>query len=159
MRAIALATLLFASSTLSSFAEDQGKPPISSPETVIAQPVPTDQSSQQSREQRTDRDRSRGDDREMGRDWRMHRGGDGDRVGRDDREMGPNMQRGDRDEYRDRDEGRGRYSDRDDRDRGWNHAYQDRNYQGYDEDRPRRRVKVCIEYENGDEYCRYRQGR
>jgi hypothetical protein len=26
----------------------------------------------------------------------------------------------------------------------------------YDEDRPRRRVKVCVEYENGDEYCRYR---
>jgi hypothetical protein len=28
----------------------------------------------------------------------------------------------------------------------------------YDEDRPRlRRVKVCFEYENGDEYCRYRR--
>jgi hypothetical protein len=26
----------------------------------------------------------------------------------------------------------------------------------YDEDRPQRRVKVCFEYENGDEYCRYR---
>jgi hypothetical protein len=26
----------------------------------------------------------------------------------------------------------------------------------YDEDRPRRRVKVCFEYKNGDEYCRYR---
>jgi hypothetical protein len=26
----------------------------------------------------------------------------------------------------------------------------------YDEDRPRRRVKICIEYENGDEYCRYK---
>jgi len=27
----------------------------------------------------------------------------------------------------------------------------------FDEDRPRRRVKICVEYENGDEYCRYRQ--
>ena len=27
-----------------------------------------------------------------------------------------------------------------------------------DDDRPRlRRVKVCFEYENGDEYCRYRR--
>jgi hypothetical protein len=25
----------------------------------------------------------------------------------------------------------------------------------YDEDRPRRRVKVCVEYEDGDEYCHY----
>jgi hypothetical protein len=29
----------------------------------------------------------------------------------------------------------------------------------YDDDRSRRRVKVCVEYENGDEYCRYREGR
>jgi hypothetical protein len=26
----------------------------------------------------------------------------------------------------------------------------------HEEDRPRRRVKICFEYENGDEYCRYR---
>ena len=51
---------------------------------------------------------------------------------------------------------RDRYSDRDNRggrdraDRGRN----DSDY--YDEDRPRRRVKICIEYENGDEYCRYK---
>jgi hypothetical protein len=25
---------------------------------------------------------------------------------------------------------------------------------GDDNDAPRRRVKVCIEYDNGDEYCR-----
>jgi hypothetical protein len=29
----------------------------------------------------------------------------------------------------------------------------------HDEGPPRRRVKVCVEYDNGDEYCRYRQGR
>jgi hypothetical protein len=29
---------------------------------------------------------------------------------------------------------------------------------GYiDEDRPRHRVKVCVEYANGDEYCRYKE--
>ncbi len=32
---------------------------------------------------------------------------------------------------------------------------EDRGYN--DEDRPRRRVKICIEDENGDQYCRYRQ--
>ena len=26
----------------------------------------------------------------------------------------------------------------------------------YDEDRPHRRVKTCFEYENGDEFCHYR---
>ena len=26
----------------------------------------------------------------------------------------------------------------------------------FDEDRPYRRVKICYEYENGDEFCRYR---
>ena len=54
---------------------------------------------------------------------------------------------------------RGRYGERRDRDdRGWDRADRGRDYRGYDEDRPRRRVKVCVEYENGDEYCRYRQG-
>ena len=52
----------------------------------------------------------------------------------------------DRDRYNDRDNRGGR--DRADRGRD------DSDY--YDEDRPRRRVKICIEYENGDEYCRYR---
>ena len=97
--------------------------------------------------------------REMGRDWRMRRG-DGDRMGRDDRDVGPEMRRGDRNEYRDRDKDRGRYGDRDDRDnQGWDRAERDRDYRSYDDDRARRRVKVCVEYENGDEYCRYRQGR
>jgi hypothetical protein len=35
---------------------------------------------------------------------------------------------------------------RDDGDRGY-----------YEDDRPRRRVKTCFEYENGDEYCRYQR--
>lgn len=57
---------------------------------------------------------------------------------------------------RDRDMDRGRYGERGDRD--WDDADRDRNNRGYfDEDRPRRRVKICVEHENGDEYCRYRQ--
>ena len=58
--------------------------------------------------------------------------------------------------HRESDKDRDRYSDRDNRggrdraDRGRD----DSDY--YDEDRPRRRVKICIEYENGDEYCRYK---
>jgi hypothetical protein len=156
MRAIALATLLLASSTLSSFAEDQGRPPISPPQMAPAQPAPTGQDAQQPREQRTDRDQAKGDDREVGRDWRMHRGGDVDRM---DHDMGANMGRSDREEYRDPDKDRGRYGDRDNGDRGWDRGDRDRDYRRYDEDRPRRRVKVCIEYDNGDEYCRYKQGR
>jgi len=153
MRALVLVTLLLASSSLSSFAQGEGKAPISPPQAVPTQPAPSDQNGQQPRDQRTDRGQSKGDEREMGRDWRMRRN-DGDR-GRDDRDMGPDMRRGDRDEYRDRDTDRGRYGDRDDR--GWDRA--DRDYRSPDEVRPRRRVKVCIEYDNGDEYCRYRQGR
>jgi hypothetical protein len=32
----------------------------------------------------------------------------------------------------------------------------DRRSRYRDDDRPRRRVKICFEYENGDEFCRYR---
>ena len=57
-------------------------------------------------------------------------------------------------------EERRRYGDRDDRDnRGWDRPDRDSDYRSYDDDRPRRRVKVCVEYDNGDEYCRYRQER
>ena len=159
MRALVLASVLMVSSSLSSFAQGEGKPPVSPPQSVPAQSAPADQNAQQPRDQRTDRSQSRGDEREMGRDWRMGRG-DGDRMGRDDRDVGPEMRRGDRNEYRDRDKDRGRYGDRDDRDnQGWDRAERDRDYRSYDDDRARRRVKVCVEYENGDEYCRYRQGR
>ncbi len=160
MRAHVLATLLLALSSTSTFAQGEGKGEgkvqISPPQSVPAQPAPSDQNAQQPRDQRPDRGQSRGDEREMGRDWRMRRG-DGDRIGPDDRDFNPEM-RGGRDEYRDRDKDRGRSGDRDDRNyRDQNRA--DRDYRHYGEDWPRRRVKVCIEYDNGDEYCRYRQGR
>lgn len=197
MRALVLATLLLASSSFASFAQDEGKPPISQPQSAPAQPAPSNLNAPRPPDQRSDRGQSRGDDREMGPDWRMRRGdgdrtgrddrevghdmrggnrdeyrdrdkdrgrygdrdrrGDGDRMGRDDRDVGQDMRRGDRDEYRDRDKDHGRYGDRDNRD--WDRADRDRNYRTQDDDRPRRRVKVCVEYDNGDEYCRYRQGR
>jgi hypothetical protein len=55
--------------------------------------------------------------------------------------------------------------DRDDRTvgRNWHHDYGDqergpyyRDDDRYYESRPRSRVKICTEYENGDEFCRYR---
>ena len=151
MRALVLGSLLLASSSLSSFAQGEGKPSTSPPTSVPSQPAPSDQNVQQPRDQRTARGQSRSDDREMGPDWKMHR-----RDG-DDREVGQDMQRGERDEHRDRDKDRGRYGDRDNR--GWDRADRNRDDRSYDEYLPRRRVKVCVEYDNGDEYCRYRQGR
>ena len=156
MRVVLAAILLASSSLCPSLAQEQGKPPVTAPQTV---PQP-DQNSQQQRDQRTDRDQPRADDREMGRDWRMRRG-DGDRMGRDDREMGPEWRkRRDRDDDRANHKDRGRYGDQGDRDnREWDRAVREHDYRGYyDEDRPRRRVIVCVEYENGDD-CRYKECR
>jgi len=157
MRALLLATMLLAASSgiNASFAQDQGepKPPAGAVQTIPGQP---DQNSQQPRDQRTDRDRSKDDDRAIGHD-RMMRRGDGDSMGRDDRETGSNwrMHR-DREAGRDRDMDRGRYSDRGSRDDDY--AERDRDNRGYsDEVHPRHRVKICVEYDNGEEYCRYRQ--
>ncbi len=172
MRALILAALLLGSSSLSpSFAQEgkpaaqeQGKPAVEAPQTTA--PGRTEDKADQPRDQRSGRDQSRGDDR-VGPDWRIRRGDD-ERFGRDRSEMGgegrmrrddremapyPRMQR-DRDT--DRDDERGRYGGRADRDRGYaDRDKDDRSY--FDDDRPRRRVKICIEYDNGDEYCRYRR--
>jgi hypothetical protein len=176
MRVLILAALLLGSSSLCpSFAQEQGKPAVAAPQTTV--PGRTEQNADQPRDQRAGRDPSRADDREMGPDWRMRRG-DGDRMGRDDREMAPDQRmprdrdadrgryagrgdrdwdRGDRDGDRgDRDRDRGQFAGRGDRDRDYaDRDKDDRSY--FDEDRPRRRVKICIEYDNGDEYCRYRR--
>ena len=154
MRVLILTALLLGSSSLCpSFAQEQAKPPQAKPPVDVPQPgapVRTDQNSEQPRDQRTGRDQSRADDREMGPDWRMRRG-DGERMGRYGREMGPDPRM-----QRDRDWDRGRYSARGDRDEDY--ADRDNDDRGYfDEDRPRRRVKICVEYENGDEYCRYKR--
>ncbi len=177
MRVLILAALLLGSSSLTaSFAQEQGKPAaqeqgkpaVEAPQTTA--PGRTDQDADQPRDQRTGRDQSRADDRAMGSDWRIRRGDD-ERFGRersemgsegrmrrdgerrDDREMAPHpgMQR---DSGRDGD--RGRYAGRRDRDRDYTERDKDdRSY--FADDRPRRRVKICIEYDNGDEYCRYRK--
>ena len=152
MRVAVLATILLVSTCLCpSLAQEAAKPPIATPQTVPAQP-------EQNSPQRAERERHRDDAREMGRDGRMGRG-DNERMAREDREMRPDrrMYR-ERDDDRDSDKDRGRYADRDDRDnRGGDRADRGRGYRdASDEEQPRRRVKVCIEYESGDEYCRYR---
>jgi hypothetical protein len=186
MRVFVLAAMLIASSSLGSLAQEPGKAPQAAPPGQIEAPAPADQKSLPQPDQNAGRNQQSTDDREMGRDWKMRRGGDseragredhetgrgdrmrrgdGDRMGRDEREMGSGgmMRRDDsdrmgRDRDYDKDRGRhmdrGRYQERGDRD--WDGA--DRDYRGYaDAERPRRRVKICVEYENGDEYCRYRQ--
>jgi hypothetical protein len=147
MRIISFAAMLLISSSLVPvFAEDQSGTP-SAPQ---ASPVLPERSPQQS-DQSQQQDRNRAGDVQVGRDWRAQPRDDrGDQsVGRD---------RYDRD---DRTVGRNRRMDRES-DREWDHrdAYRDRGYgdqdRNFDEQRGRRRVKICMEYENGDEYCRYR---
>jgi len=153
MRKLFLATIVLASSSLSAFAQNEGKPPISPAQSAPTEATPTDPKAQQ-RDQRSEEGQSKGGDREMDRDWRM-RQRDGDRTGPNDRGS-PDMQREYRDEYRDHDKDRSRFRDRERQ--GWDHAERDLGYRSHDDDeRPRRRVKICVEYDNGDEYCRYRQ--
>ena len=151
---VVLVTILLATSSLcTALAQEAAKPSIVPPQAAPTQP---DQPPQ--RDQRAERDRPRDDDREIGRDGRMRRG-DSDRMGREDREMGEDrrMHR-DRDDNRDGSKGRGRYADRDDSgNRGPDRADRGLRYgEPDDEGRPRPRVKVCIEYDSGDEYCRYK---
>jgi hypothetical protein len=111
------------------------------------QPEHTPQQSEQSREQ----DRDRGQDVQIHRDWRAQEHGDerSDRAtGRDDRyghydREGRTVGRNWRMEHE---------SDRD-HDGYRRDEYRDRDF---DEGRGRRRIKICMEYENGDEYCHYR---
>ena len=173
---IAAALLLGTSSFCASMAQELAKPPIEVPQTTA--PARPDQNAEQPREQRSGRDPSRIDNRDMVQDSRTRRGegerGDGDgremgfegrrrddggRTGPEDREMRPGrgMQR-ERDFGRDagRDWDRERTAERGDCD--GERGYRDRdNRGGLDEDRPRRRIKMCVEYDNGDEYCRYRR--
>ena len=148
MRVLAAATMLILSSALApSFAQQPGNAPApSQPQNVPVQPERSPQQSEQAREQ----EQKRGDDVRVGRDWRAQ-----ERDDRGDRAMGGR----DRDLHRT--EGRSsrmdRESDADRGDRDWDrrHHYRDR-WSDLDDDRGRRRVKICVEYENGDEYCRYR---
>ena len=157
MRVLVLATVLLLSSHLSpalaqEASRDQLKAPLATPQAV---PAPPDRNPAPPRDQLAERDRAGGYEREFNRDGRMPRGGG--QMGQGERDMGPGMMMPrERDDDRDGDKDRGRYGDRDDRSgRRSDRADQGRGYgDGRDEDAPRRRVKVCIEYDNGDEYCR-----
>ena len=122
-----------------------GQPDTKSNQTTTApvQPERGQQQSQQSREE----DRDRGEDRRVGRDWRAY---PSDRNNMGQGRMRDRMERDTDSDHRT--VGRDWRADPDD-----DRADRDRYGRGYyDEDRPRRRVKVCVEYENGDEYCHYR---
>jgi hypothetical protein len=128
-----------------------GRPDTQSNQTTTApvQPERSQQQSQQSREE----DRDRGEDRRVGRDWRAYPSDRSNMGHMGQSDMGRMRDRMERDTDSDhrtvgRDWRARPNDDRADRD-GYGRGY-------YDEDRPRRRVKVCIEYENGDEYCHYR---
>ncbi|MFH1340900.1 MAG: hypothetical protein ABIL01_06765 [Pseudomonadota bacterium] len=177
MRVIVLAAMLLASSSLCAFAQESGKTPPAAPQTET--PAQADQNAPSPPDQKDGREQPKTDEREMGPDWKMRRSdsdrrdsddretarggmmhrGDSDRTGRDDREKGHGgmMRRGDDDRMgRDRDKDRGRYQERGDRDRERADGNKDdREYS--DAEPPRRRVKICFEFENGDEYCRYRR--
>jgi hypothetical protein len=158
MRALVFAAVLLGSSSLyPSYAQDEEKT-----EPVAAPQAQDKENTAPQQDQRTQTGQPKADNREVGRNWRIHpsdsdRRDRDDRMGRDDREMGCDgrMHR-DREADRDRDMDRGRYRERGDRDVDRRDRDSSRYY---DDDRSRRRVKVCVEYENGDEYCRYREGR
>ncbi|MCK1683888.1 hypothetical protein IVA87_32040 [Bradyrhizobium sp. 147] len=152
MRVSAIATLMFLSSGFVSgfaFAQQPESAPGSNEvqttplqQTTPVQPERTPQQSEQAREQ----DRKSAEDTRIRRDWRTQQ--------RDDDRM-------DVDRMRQRHMGR-MMEDTDHRTTGGNTRMQrddedmDRRWRYRDDDRPRRRVKVCFEYENGDELCRYR---
>jgi hypothetical protein len=114
--------------------QEIGNSPANQPQLTPVQPERSPRAAEQSRDQ----DRKSAEDVQLGRDWRTEPR-DGER--RAQRRMG-------------------RMTDDDDSDhrtvgRNWRMQRDDgRGY--YDEDRPRARVKICTEYENGDEFCRYR---
>jgi hypothetical protein len=115
--------------------QEMGSSPAANAPTLT--PVQPERSPRQS-EQARDQERKSAEDVQVGRDWRVEQR-DGDRMGQ--RRMG-------------------RMNDEDDSDhrtvgRNWR-MQRDYGRGYYDEDRPRTRVKICTEYENGDEVCRYR---
>jgi hypothetical protein len=124
-------------------------------------PVQPERSPQQS-DQARDRDRQSAEGTRINRDWttRQDRGDDRmdmDRMRQMHRQMGRMM---DQDEDH-RTTGRNWRRDDDDMDRGSGYRSPGRGEGRYEggfsrEMRSYARVKTCIEYENGDEFCRYR---
>jgi hypothetical protein len=180
MRVVVVAmTLLLSSSIVPAFAQQAGNAPSQSqpgvapgPHQLQAVPVQPERSPEQS-EQARKQDQDTAQDVRVGRDWKaqspdraegrskdnsgrmmdgMGSTGQNDmaqmkmdhmRMCRQMMESGRGMYGEDR-EMRSEGARAGRSSDRGDQDRRF-----------YDEGRPSRRVKICIEDENGDEYCRY----
>jgi len=120
-------------------------------------PVQPERTPQQS-DQARDSDRQRAEDTRINRDWttRQQRGEDPmdmDRMRQMHRQMGRIM---DQDEDH-RTTGRNWHREEDDMDRGSRYGSSGRSEgRHYNEMRRFPRVKTCIEYENGDEFCRYR---
>lgn len=147
MRVPAAATVLFLSSCLLSAgaSAQQAESPSGTRQTqaVPVQPERTPQQSDQVRE----RERQSAEDTRVNRDWTAQQRDD-DRMGMDrmrEHRMGRMMDQ----DMDHRTTGRNARTQRDDDD-------MDRRARSSDGERPYRRVKVCYEYENGDEFCRYR---
>ena len=146
MRISALLTILLLSSGLASTAavaqQSENSSDTNQPQTTPVQPERTPQQADQAREQ----DRQNAEDTRVKRDWTAQQR-DEDRVGMDrmrQQHMGRMMEDMDH-----RTMGRNQRMQR-------NEDEMDRHSRYYDEDRPHRRVKICFEYDNGDEFCRYR---
>ena len=145
MRISALVTILLLSSGLActaAVAQQSENSPDNQPQTTPVQPERTPQQSDQARE----RDRQSAEDTRVKPDWTTQQR-DQDRMGMDrmrQQHMGRMMEDMDH-----RTMGRNQRMQRDDED-------MDRHSRYYDDDRPHRRVKICFEYDNGDEFCRYR---
>ncbi|SFJ80175.1 hypothetical protein [Bradyrhizobium sp. Gha] len=142
MRTSAIATILILSASFVPILAFAQQPESTTPQTIPVQPDRTPQQSDQAREQ----DRKSAEDTRVNRDWTTQRRNE-DRVGMDrmrQEHTGRMMQDMDH-----RTMGGGWRMQRDDDD-------MDRQSRYRDEDRPRRRVKICFEYDNGDEFCRYR---
>jgi hypothetical protein len=146
MRAPMIAMVLLMSSALvPAVAQDREHSPApDQSETTPVQPERSPQQSDQSRPQ----DRKSAEDVRVGRDWRAQQH-DGDRMGQMDQNHMGRMSNQDEGDHRT--VGRNWQMQRSDRNR-----YDEERPRYYDEDRPRTRVKICTEYENGDEVCRYR---
>jgi len=131
-----------------------GNPLQAGPSQTQSTPTQPERTPQQSDEHR-ERDRRSAEDTRINRDWTT-RQRDRDTMDMDrmrQRQMGRMM---DQDEEH-RTTGRNWRRDDDDMDRGHRYGSGDRSEgRYYDEPRPGPRVKTCIEYENGDEFCRYR---
>ena len=110
------------------------------PQNTPVQPERTPQQSDRARQQ----DNRNAEGTRINPDWTTRQGNDG-RIGMD---RPPRMDQG----QDSRTVGRNWHRDYDELERSSRYRDEDRYY----EDRPRRRIKTCVEYENGDEFCHYR---